>query len=258
MPNSPSLRSAIEALQLSRHSIAFTGAGASIESGIPAFRGPDGLWAKYSPTFLDLDRFLHRPMECWALIREVFFDFMGKALPNDGHKALAELEDGGMLQGVITQNIDNLHQAAGSRKVWEYHGTTKRLICLECQKSCDSATIDLTCLPPHCPDCGGVLKPDFVFFGEAIPEHIRQMALIQAEQADVLIVIGTTGVIMPACQIPYHAKDHGATIIEINVAPSVYTNTISDYFLQGPAGTILPALVKSALKRSSDHDHAGS
>jgi NAD-dependent deacetylase len=241
------LRQAAALLLESRHSIAFTGAGISIESGIPAFRGPNGLWAKYSPTFLDLDRFLLRPKDCWEKIREVFFDFMGKATPNPAHCALAQLEAQGLLQGVITQNIDNLHQSAGSKRVWEYHGTTRRLICLDCERSIDSGTVDLRELPPRCPHCNGILKPDFVFFGEAIPEHVRQMSLLQAEQADVILVIGTTGVIMPACHIPHHAKNHGASVIEINVAPSSYTNYISDVFLQGPAGEVLPALLESIL-----------
>ncbi len=121
------LTQAVDLIRNSRRLVAFTGAGISVESGIPPFRGPDGLWSRYNPQVLDLTYFQYHPEDSWRVIKEIFYDFFGKAEPNPGHFALADLERAGILRGIITRNIDNLHQAAGSRDVVEFHGSSRRL-----------------------------------------------------------------------------------------------------------------------------------
>ncbi len=232
-------------LQHSRFPVAFTGAGISVESGIPPFRGPGGIWNKYDPEILDISYFLKYPEESWEQIRKMFYEVIEKARPNPAHYALAEMENQGRLKGIITQNIDNLHQKAGNKKVVEYHGNTRDVVCLECGKKYPLLQISFEQLPPRCPQCGGLLKPDFVFFGEPIPADAALQAEEWMKNTDLLLVIGTSGVVVPASLLPYTAKQYGAKIIEVNLYPSEYTNRISDYFLQGKASEILPALIKS-------------
>lgn len=226
-----------EAASLIKHArsaVAFTGAGISVESGIPTFRGRDGLWSRYDPKILDIDYFLAHPKESWQNIKEIFYNYMGgHAKPNRAHRFLAELENQSILKGVITQNIDNLHQEAGSRNVIEFHGTAKTLLCMQCHEAYDFTSIDLSQLPPLCPKCSGVLKPDFVFFKEPIPEKAYEASIELTQNADLYIIIGTTGEIMPASQVPYLAKQ--ANVIEINIEPSAYTSTITDLFLEDKA-----------------------
>ena len=234
-------------LRPGRRCVAFTGAGVSVESGIPPFRGPGGLWSQHDPSFIEIDHFLARPKESWGLIKEIFYDFIGAAKPNPAHHALAALERAGLLEAVITQNIDNLHQAAGSQVVHEFHGATRELVCLGCAGRLPAFEMDWRELPPLCPRCGGLLKPDFVFFGEAIPERAGTLSFAAAEAADVMLVVGTSGEVMPACSLPRVAKERGAKIIEVNLGPSAYTARVSDIFLDGPAGEILPSLVGAAV-----------
>ena len=127
------LKQAAELIRNAKHVTAFTGAGISVESGIPTFRGENGLWNRFDPIFLDLDYFHQNPLTSWKLIKEIFYDFFGKAEPNLAHFALAKMEKMGFLNSIITQNIDDLHQKAGSKKVWEFHGTSKKLICEKCR-----------------------------------------------------------------------------------------------------------------------------
>jgi NAD-dependent deacetylase len=239
---------AAELIKRSSRTVAFTGAGISVESGIPPFRGEDGLWSKFDPVFLDIDYFHRYPEKSWKLIKEIFYDFFGKARPNAAHYALAEMEKKGVLHSIITQNIDNLHQNAGSKEVYEFHGNSRDLICENCSKSFLAKTIDLSSLPQRCPYCKTVLKPDFVFFGEPIPEPANANSFSEAKNADLFILIGTTGEIMPASLIPYEAKKNGKQIIEININPSKYTNAITDIFIQGKATEVVPKLIEKDLK----------
>jgi NAD-dependent deacetylase len=239
------LDKATELLRTSSHTTAFTGAGISVESGIPPFRGPKGLWSTYDPSVLDLRRFHAAPKETWEVIREIFYEFFGEAAPNGAHRVLARMEREGLIHAVITQNIDNLHQKAGSRNVWEFHGTSRSLVCLECGARHGVDGIDLQELPPRC-DCGGVLKPDFIFFGEEIPPAAYQASVAESASAEVFLVVGTTGEIMPASLIPYDAKHNGAAIIEVNTEPSAFTDSITDVFLQGK-GTEVFAEIEAAL-----------
>ncbi len=223
---------------------AFTGAGISVESGIPPFRGPNGLWSKYDPTTLEIGYFLRYPEKSWRIIKEIFYDFFGKAEPNDAHYTLAAMEREGLLQTIITQNIDYLHQQAGSRHVYEYHGTSAELVCLDCQQIVSPEEISLEKLPPKCTACGGLLKPNFVFFGEAIPVEAADQAMYEARHSDVFIIVGSTGEIMPASMIPSMVKDYGGKVIEVNVEASNYTRTVTDLFLQGKATEIFNALAQ--------------
>ncbi|MBN1627484.1 MAG: RNA polymerase subunit sigma, partial [Deltaproteobacteria bacterium] len=159
------------------------------------------------------------------------------------HYALAEMEKIGLLQSIITQNIANLHQIAGSKKVHEFHGNSRYLICETCHKCFPAKGMDLSSLPPRCPNCKTVLKPDFVFFGEPIPEPANTDSFSEAVEADLFILIGTSGEIMPASLIPYESDKNGSKIIEINTKPSNYTHTITDIFLQGKATEVMKEIL---------------
>ncbi len=231
----PEIKLAAELIKNSKKTVAFTGAGISVESGIPPFRGAEGLWSKYDPVVLDINYFHTNPLESWKVIKEIFYDFFGKAKPNIAHLVLSKMEKQNSLSAVITQNIDNLHFEAGSKTVYEFHGNSRDLICTGCGKKIGATEINLDILPPKCDNCGSILKPDFIFFGEAIPEPARTLSFEEAGKADVLVVVGTTGEIMPASLIPLHAKDKGAKIIEINPDSSTYTGKITDVYINAKA-----------------------
>ncbi|MCD4729912.1 MAG: NAD-dependent deacylase [Bacteroidales bacterium] len=236
------LHKAAEAIRHSDFTIAFTGAGISVESGIPPFRGENGIWSKYDPSTLELGFFYENPKESWEVIKQLFYDFFGDAQSNIAHQVLAQMEKEGMLNCVITQNIDNLHQQAGSKVVHEFHGNSQKLLCVKCRKYYVPADINLDKLPPKCFNCDGLIKPDFVFFGEGIPTEAYKNSVDAASKADVVIIIGSTGEVMPAAQIPYHAKQNGATIIEVNPGVSNFTNSITDIYLEGKATEVMGEL----------------
>lgn len=223
--------------------VAFTGAGISVESGIPPFRGKNGLWNKYDPETFEISYFHQYPKQSWEVIREIFYDLFGQVKPNSAHYSLAELEANKLLSAVITQNVDNLHRDAGSRVVYEFHGSLKKLVCLKCRTRYKISQIDLNCLPPVCEKCGSILKPDVIFFGEAIPEPACSMSFSEADKADCFILIGTTGTVVPANMIPQRAKSNGAQIIEINPYESEYTATVTDIFLKNNATTAMENLM---------------
>jgi len=221
-----------------RHLVAFTGAGISVESGIPPFRGEGGIWSRYDPSILDIEYFSSHPSESWEVISEIFYKYFLDAEPNPAHYLLASLERKGMLKAVITQNIDNMHREAGNDEVIEYHGNSKWLICKQCGERYEISTVSLDPLPPRCLEDQEVLKPDFVFFGEGIPPHAAGRSVEEVTLADVLLIIGSTGEVMPAGMLPSIAKSNGAKIIEINPQRSSFTNSMTDLFLQGPAAEI--------------------
>ncbi len=224
---------------------AFTGAGISVESGIPPFRGPGGIWNKYDPEILDIRFFLAHPDLAWKEIIKMFYEIIDRAKPNAAHYELAKWEHQNMLKHIITQNIDNLHQKAGSKHVIEFHGNTRDTVCMQCQRKFPVKNLDFQKLPPKCPVCNGLLKPDFVFFGEPIPAEALEKSLHIARTADIMLIIGTSGVVVPASSIPFRAKSYGAKIIEINLYPSEYTTQITDYFLQGKATEIMQKLSRA-------------
>lgn len=228
----------------SKKTIAFTGAGISVESGIPDFRGAQGLWQKYDPEeYADIQAFYSNPEKVWHMLKEMFSLVM-KAKPNPAHLGLAELERMGLLSSVITQNVDGLHQAAGSQHVIEFHGSHRTLSCLKCSTTMDGTLLKLEDLPPRCPNCSSLLKPDVVFFGEPIPWQAQMMAIKESQSCEAILVIGTSAVVYPAASIPVTAKENGATVIEINMETTSLTHRVSDYLISGPAGEIVPAIVK--------------
>ena len=242
------VKRAADLLRKSRKTVAFTGAGISVESGIPDFRGPDGIWSKIDTKYLDIHYFKRHREDCWPVIHAMFFEPLQKARPNAAHEGLAWMEHEGLLAGVITQNIDNLHHAAGSRTVVEFHGNTRLLVCTHggCRVAADFERLGL---PPACPTCGTILKPDFVFFGEGIPFAALRGTEELLKDLEVMLVIGTTGVVFPAGGIPRQARQRGARIIEINLGPSAYTEILSDVFIRLPATRAVEALVKELKKR---------
>jgi NAD-dependent deacetylase len=245
---------AAKLLKRSKFTTAYTGAGISVESGIPAFRGSGGLWDKYDPQLLEFSYFLENPARSWEVIREIFYDHFGNAKPNKAHIVLAEMEQNGLLARTITQNIDNLHQEAGCKFVFEFHGNSRHLICLTCFSDYKAKEINLDHLPPTCRQCGGLLKPGFVFFGESIPQGPLAAAYEAATISDVFLIIGTTGEVMPANQFPFFAKENGVTIIEINPHESNYTNQITDIFLKGKAGRVMKELSEVLFSPTLDDD----
>jgi NAD-dependent deacetylase len=221
-----------------KHLVAFTGAGISVESGIPPFRGEGGIWSEHDPSILDIDYFCKHPSESWEVISKIFYNYFLDARPNPAHYLLARLEQEGMLKAVITQNIDNMHYEAGNREVIEYHGNSKWLKCSHCGVRYEISEVSLKTLPPRCSSDDEVLKPDFVFFGEGIPPDAASKSVEEVSQADLLLLIGTTGEVMPAGMLPSIAKSNGARVIEINPSHTVFTDSITDLFLQGPAGEV--------------------
>ena len=226
--------------------IALTGAGISVESGIPDFRSAQGLWSKFDPAeYATITAFKSNPEKVWEMLREMD-KIVNKARPNNAHLGMGELEKMGCLNCIITQNVDNLHQAAGSKNVIEYHGNTNSLTCLWCGKKYDSKEKKGE-YPPRC-ECQKILKPDIVFFGEGIPEDALNRSFQLASSARALLLVGTSAVVSPANSIPAIAGQNGAKLIEINMERTHLTDSITDIFLQGSAGTLISDLVK-AVKR---------
>lgn len=226
--------------------VALTGAGISVDSGIPDFRSSCGLWDRFDPMeYAHIDSFHRNPDKVWELIRELA-GMMSRAKPNPGHLGLGLLEALGFLQSVITQNVDGLHQEAGNKDVIEYHGNSRHLVCLQCNEryaseeaaGCGSSSL------PRC-KCNAVLKPDMIFFGEPIPVEAQCKAQAAAKQCSVMLVVGTSAVVYPAAQIPLIAKSGGALIIEVNLEETHLTGTITDIFLQGSASNVFPQLVEA-------------
>ena len=241
---SEDIERAAENLLKARKSVAFTGAGISVESGIPDFRSAAGLWSRYDPMeYGTIEAFRADPLKVWKMLGEMT-SLVVQARPNPAHMGLAELERMGKLQVVITQNVDGLHQAAGSRHVIEYHGSSATLSCLSCGCVIRSETLSMENLPPRCPKCGSVMKPDVVFFGEPIPYEAHRMAVEAARTCDLILVVGTSAAVYPAADIPMTAKASGAKVIEINLESTPLTDRVSDYTLQGRCGEILPRVVE--------------
>jgi NAD-dependent deacetylase len=229
------LNEAVKLIRKSKYIVAFTGAGISVESGIPPFRGSGGIWNTTHPVFLEIDFFKKKPLQSWKKIKEIFYDKLGDAEPNLAHEVLAAMEKRSFLESVITQNIDHLHQKAGSKYVYELHGTYKQLVCTECGSEYDLSFADLNFLPPTCFVCKGILKPDMVFFNEPIPWFAKKRSIDEARKCDLLLIIGTNAEVLPAAEIPDLAKKTGANIIEINISPSLFTHTVTDVFIHAPA-----------------------
>lgn len=235
----------IELLRNSKYCIAYTGAGISVESGIPPFRGKEGLGTKYDSNLFELSYFTKYPERSWPIIKEIFFSYyFNKAKPNTAHIGLARMEKAGILKSIITKNIDDLHQKAGSKNVYEFHGHSHTLICIRCNTRYKINEVDMNELVPCCKECNGLLRPNFIFFGEGIPEPAGSQSFVEAIRSDVLLIIGTSGEGDTASGIPYEAKRTGSVIIEINPIETTYTRTITDVFIQGKATEVIGKIEK--------------
>jgi NAD-dependent deacetylase len=244
------LETAAKLLARSRFAIAFTGAGISAESGIPTFRGRNGLWKRYRAEELATpEAFQRDPHLVWEFYRWRMKKIL-EAKPNPAHLTLAEMERMGVIKAVITQNVDDLHREAGSRRVVELHGNIFRVKCTACpyQENLKESGRVFEFLQerglPRCPKCGSLLRPDVVWFGEPLPRDALREAFSLAGRADVVLVIGTSGVVYPAAYIPHTVKKHGGKVIEVNVKESGVT-PIADVFIRGKAGEVLPVLLEA-------------
>ena len=252
----------------SKHTVALTGAGMSTESGIPDFRGPNGIWTKNPEAerqaYQSYFRFQQDPRQYWIerMTGTSWIHELIKAKPNPGHFALAELEKISLLKCIITQNIDNLHQKAGNKKVLDYHGNVSLLRCYSCHSRFDPDEYELEKLlaedrlPPYCKRCNGVLKSDIVHFHEAIPADVSSASQQEVGKCDVMLICGTSAVVYPFAMLPRIAKQYPSKqktiIVEINAEPTPLTQEgISDYIIQGKTGTILPKIVEEVKKKKS-------
>ncbi len=241
---------ATDLLRQSKHLIALTGAGISVESGIPPFRGKGGVWEKFDPIkYASIDSFLENPEEIWEVFIKEMQAVLVKARPNQAHTCLARLEELKLLKTIITQNVDGLHQMAGSKDVIEFHGSFAFQRCLECRRRSSSHELNLDQIPPRC-RCGGILRPEVIFFGEQIPVS----ALHRSEQissiCDVMLVIGTSATVQPAAFLPVLAKRSGAAVIEVNTQPTDLTKHVSDISIMGHAGEIMNEIVSQVEKNA--------
>lgn len=244
---------AVGLIEKAEHLVVFTGAGISIESGIPTFRGENGLWEKYDMNYLTLDYFYNSPAASWVFNKKIFYETFDGKKPNIAHLAISTLESKGIVKSVITQNIDNMHTLAGSDNVIEFHGNARLAVCTNCHKKYEIDHQLINNMPPKCDICDEVLKPDFIFFGESLDENVYNKAFNEAEQADVVLVIGTTGIIRPASNIPIYAKETGAKIIEINTEVSEYTEKITDIFINEKATVAMNEIVEKIKERAKVH-----
>lgn len=236
------MREVAEAIKNADSVIALTGAGISTESGIPDFRSKGGLWSRYEiEEYGYIHNLLENPGRVWKMFADMIKNFE-KAKPNSAHYALAEMEKMGVLEAVITQNVDSLHQEAGSRNVVELHGNMRELYCMACGRRYGYKDIDLAILPPEC-ICGGVVRPNVILFGEEPPRDALTKAHFYASKSDAIIVAGTSCAVYPAAEIPLIVKRNGGKIIEINRDETEIT-PLADYVVRGRLGEVMPELVE--------------
>jgi NAD-dependent deacetylase len=223
---------------------ALTGAGISVDSGIPDFRSAGGLWARYEPMeYATIEAFRRSPDRVWNMLREMGRVIEG-ARPNAGHEALAGLEARGLLEAIVTQNVDDLHQAAGSKEVIEFHGNARDIRCALCGDRATAPLPDAGDRAPRC-NCGGVLRPMVVFFGEPIPPGALDRATEAAASCRTMLVVGTSATVAPASLIPMLAKRAGARLIEINLERTALSG-VADLALVGRSATeVLPEILRA-------------
>lgn len=231
----------ISRLKEAKRVAVLTGAGISAESGVPTFRGEEGLWKKFRPEELaNFDAFIRNPKLVWE-----WYNYRKKIIsevePHSAHYALAKLEEHYGEFYLITQNVDNLHRRAGSQKIYELHGNIMRNRCVDCNKQVDEIpNFDPENLP-RC-DCGGLVRPDVVWFGEMLPQQVLRDSFTAANNSDVFFSVGTSAVVQPAASLPLEAKNAGAFVIEINVEPTVISELVDESII-GKAGEVLPQLL---------------
>jgi NAD-dependent deacetylase len=239
------LERAREIMAASRSAAAFTGAGCSTASGIPDFRSPGGIWSRYRPVpFQDFVLDPEARRRYWIYKKETYRDF-AEARPNAAHRVLARMESAGRLRAVLTQNIDGLHQEAGSARVLELHGTNRRVVCIRCAATWPAAEIQARlvegCEVPECEHCGGILKAATVSFGQALPADVLEEAFAIATSVDLMLVLGSSLVVHPAAAIPVAAAEAGARVVIVNREPTPLDG-LAAVVLRGPVEEVLPAL----------------
>lgn len=234
-------QSFLNQLKESKRIVFFTGAGISAESGIPTFRGKDGIWNKLRPEELaNFNAFMRNPQMVWEWYNHRK-KIIHESKPNAGHQAIAEMQDLFEDVTVVTQNIDNLHRRAGSKKIFELHGNIERNFCIKCRKFYNEE-LDFSEGVPKC-KCGGLIRPDVVWFGEYLPEDQFSGGEKAALNCDMFFVVGTSAVVYPAAGLVYTAKRGGAFIVEVNLEETEVSSACDASFY-GEAGKILPAMVE--------------
>ena len=238
-----SISDALKSLLSKKTKVAvLTGAGISAESGVPTFRGEEGLWKKFRPEELaTFDAFMANPQLVWEWY-EYRREIVEKIKPNPGHFALADFQNYFDKFDLITQNVDGLHHKAGSKSVIELHGNIRRNKCIQCEKKYESLEGTTEGIPPKCP-CGGNIRPDVVWFGEMLPQDAINYAFAVSSECDLFFSVGTSAVVHPASSLPLIAKQGGAFVVEVNISPTEITPLVDESLL-GKSGEILPSLVK--------------
>ena len=247
LPRTMTVEHLAELMADARTIVAFTGAGISTESGIPDFRGPQGVWTKLDPNEFTIDNWVNNPehrKRVWAMRRESAAQTYA---PNAAHRALVELETLGLLDCVVTQNIDGLHQEAGSSTVFELHGNTREVACLSCGDRMPNRIafdrIEAGDEDPHCLRCGGLLKSATISFGQMLPTEVLEESFARAEACDLLLAIGSSLVVYPAAGIPVAAARAGARVAIVNAEPTPMDG-IAEVVVPGRAGEVLSAAVE--------------
>ena len=238
-----SLNKAADLIKKANKITVLTGAGISVESGIPDFRSKGGLWEKYDPfVYAHIDSFHKDPYKVWVMLKEMNQIISGKE-PNYAHKALKKFEDMGKSVVIITQNIDSLHSKAKSSIVYEYHGVWDKLVCVKCGAKEDLSNFSINVIP-HCETCNFPYKPDVVFFGEPIDPYIMSASNNAAKNCDLFMVIGTSAQVYPAAYLPNLAFNNNISIIEINLEETPLTKSLNTLHLQGKATVVMRELMK--------------
>ncbi len=231
-------------IKLADNVLFFTGAGISAESGISTFRGTDGIWNKLKPEELaNFNAFLRNPDMVWEWY-QLRRSIVEESKPNAGHYAIVDCESLFENVTVVTQNVDDLHNRAGSKKVLELHGNIVKNYCIKCKTRYDNLVVEDNKKVPKCSICGGLIRPDIVWFGEMLPQDVFDDAEKAAKKCDVCFVVGTSAVVFPAANIPIIAKQYGALVVEVNLTNTDISSLVDETLL-GPAGEVLPKLIEA-------------
>ncbi len=242
----------IEKLESAKNIVFYTGAGISAESGVPTFRGKDGIWNKLKPEELaNFDAFLRNTDMVWEWYQHRR-KIVREAQPNPAHIAIAEFQKYYPNVTVVTQNVDNLHRRAGSNKIYELHGNIERNYCIECKQWYNDIEIDESKKGAIKCKCGGLIRPDVVWFGEYLPQDEFQCSEMEASRSDICFVVGTTAVIYPAAYIPITALQAGSFMVEINIEPTEFSNNANHSFF-GEAGKVLPQILEKVKELKNNH-----
>ncbi|MBW2596443.1 MAG: Sir2 family NAD-dependent protein deacetylase [Deltaproteobacteria bacterium] len=250
------IAAAAEMILASRRLVVFTGAGISTESGIPDFRGPGGIWTRFDPDDFTIQKFLRSEetrRKQWKILIEG--GLFSNVRPNRAHLAIAELEEIGKLNCIITQNIDNLHQKAGNSpdRIFELHGNMQWVKCLDCDERYTVEYIKKKLKSgievPECEMCHGILKPDVVFFGEMLPTEVLDAATAYSMHCDLFLVVGSSLVVQPAALMPAYAKEAGARLIIVNIGDTPYDSQ-ADILIEGKAGDVMSKIVEKVREKT--------